>query len=161
MVRNFLNGDDSNSTQLEGKKLKDRGAVLAEKNGRQLEIEVDDPALEEQIGEGSEYFAPIEYVSGEKENFRDREERQRREQETIRLQTKQQTDKQAQARKKIDPNQKLDKIEQGIANSQNDGAPTHEAKGVNLSSEQQQNLNNSQSAGNVGNNKGGGPGLGA
>jgi hypothetical protein len=130
MVKDSLSDDDANSTQLTGKKLKESGVIFTDKDGQLVEIEVDSPSLELESEPEQEFFVQTEYGE-EKETEQEREERKRRE-----MLAHKNIDKQAQQKIEIkdknqgNPNLKLDKIEQGIENSQHDGRPVHESAGV-------------------------------
>lgn len=124
---NNMSGDDANSTQLEGKKLKKRGVVV---DGKYLHIEEDSPALMEDLSvdEGPEYFIERDFDS--KESPEEKAERLKKEkfaaqllQKELAKQQIQQTPTQAK-----DPNLKLDEIEQGLIQSQNEGKPINENK---------------------------------
>lgn len=158
MVKDFLNSDDANSTQLTGKKLKDRGIVLTDKDGNLIEIEVDDPSLEMNTEAEQEFFVEQEY-GDEKETEEEREERRRKETLANKQQEKfQGKTAELKEQRKGDPNLQLDKIEQGIENSQNNGAPVHEAEAVQkqeLNAAQKESLNNSIDAGKVPDVRGG------
>ena len=128
-----LSDDDSFSTQLEGKKLKGRGARLENsyKNSPLLEIEEDSPGLMEEAGpeEGQEYFTDRDLGEEGKE---EREERLKKEiaaarRSQLELQ-KQQGRKQKIEQGIDDPNLKLDEIEQGVMQSQNKGEKTIETQ---------------------------------
>ncbi|PIR32061.1 MAG: hypothetical protein COV36_05555 [Alphaproteobacteria bacterium CG11_big_fil_rev_8_21_14_0_20_44_7] len=157
MVKDFLDEDSAMSTQLTGKKLKDRGAVLAEIDGKLIEIDVEGPAQSQDIEFEQEYFEGREY--GDRETKEEREERKRRELEVAR-QRNQETAKLEEAGKNQEsPNDKLDKKETGIKQSQNEGRPALDSKAAqlqqndavdNLTQEQKQNLDSSVSARNVG-----------
>ena len=118
-----MSDDDSQSTQLEGKKLKKRGAYM---EGQLLEIEKDSPALmeEQEIEAGQEYFTDRELG---KENEEERGERLKREMAAARqqqLELQKQQQQQRLAQRIDDPNLKLDEIQQGIMQSQNKGQKT-------------------------------------
>ena len=130
MVKDFLNSDDANSTQLTGKKLKERGVLFTDKDGHLIEIEVDSPSLAQEAEAEQEFFVQTEYGE-EKETEQERDERRKREMLAHKQQNKQQQQQiDIKDKNQGGPNLKLDKIEQGIENSQNDGRPVHESEGV-------------------------------
>lgn len=150
MVKDFLNSDDANSTQLTGKKLKGKGVVLTDKDGNLIEIEPDELMVDMEAEQ--EFFVENEYGE-EKETEQEREERKRRELEASKRASKnQQHTLDIKEKNQGGPNLELDKIEQGIENSQNDGAPVHEAKAVQkqeLTEAQKENLKNAVNPGKV------------
>lgn len=118
-----LSDDDSWSTELEGKKLKKRGM---RPDGEKLQIDVDSPALMEQVDveQGQEFFTDREL---QKENGEDREERLKKERLAARQQQLQlQKDQQQQQRvalRQDNPNLKMREAETGVMLSQNKGKP--------------------------------------
>lgn len=158
MVKDFLNSDDANSTQLTGKKLRGKGVVFTDLDGKLVEIEVDSPSTELEAEQEQEFFVESEY--GEvKETEKEREERREREilaQKINNKQFEQQTF--AKEKNRGNPNLKLDKIEQGIENSQNQGMAVHESAAVQenqLNDLQKENLKNSVDASKVPDARGG------
>ncbi len=126
-----LSDDDSFSTQLEGKKLKDRGARMDSSfiDAPQLEIDKDAPGLmgEVEIEKEREFFTDR---SEGKENEEERGERLKKERLSARkAQLELRQTKQQRTDQKIDdPNLKLDEIEQGVLQSQNKGEKTIETQ---------------------------------
>ncbi len=125
MVGDILNGDDDNSTKLEGKKLKKRGVVI---DGELIEIDTDSPGVgQDREKETRQFFTEREYDKGESEE--EREERLKKEKlATLRLQQEQLKQQQKiQEKEQVqNPNKRLDKIEQGVMLSQNRGKPVQE-----------------------------------
>lgn len=158
MVKDFLNSDDANSTQLTGKKLRDKGIVFTDLDGKLVEIEVDSPSTELEAEQEQEFFVESEYGE-EKETEQEREERKRRELQVQKLSEKNQQQKiDVKEKNQGNPNLKLDKIEQGIENSQNDGRAVHESAAVQkeqLNDLQKESLKNSVDASKVPDARGG------
>jgi len=141
MVKDSLGSDDANSTQLTGKKLKERGVLFTDKDGHLVEIAVDSPSLELESEQEQEFFVQTEYGE-EKETEHEREERKKREMLAAKFDNKQQYQKvEIKEKNQGNPNLKLDKIEQGIENSQHDGRAAPESAAV-----QQQQLSSEKEA---------------
>ena len=122
-----LSDDDRFSTQLEGKKLKNRGAAL---DSQKLDITKDSPLVGEDgvEVEGQEYFVEREF--GEAENSVEREERLKRERlEAVRAQ---QTNVEYQQQQQIggrlinNPNLRTDGISKNILEAKGKNDPTLE-----------------------------------
>ncbi len=121
-----LSDDDSQSTQLEGKKLKNRG-VKTDKwsiESEELEIDENTPGLldGQGIDDGQEYF--IERELGQ-ENEQEREERLKRELQAARRQ-QQEMQKQQQRDISREPMQQYQANERAMMQSRNKGKPTTE-----------------------------------
>jgi hypothetical protein len=158
MVIDFQNSDDANSTQLTGKKLKNRGVALTDKDGHLIEIEQDSPSIAQDVEQKQEFFVEHEYGE-EKETEQERDERKRRELLAQKQLNKQQEHKlDIREKNQGNPNLKLDKIEQGIENSQNEGRAVHESAAVQnqeVSAQKKEDLQNSVAAKNVPDIRGG------
>lgn len=126
-----LSDDDAYSTQLEGKKLKNRGARM---DSHKLEIDKSGPALmqEVEVEQGQEFFIEREY--GE-EGVEEREDRLKKEMAAARR-AQQELQKQQQPQQELaktgqnrnNPNLKIDAIETGVMLSQNKGEPVIETQ---------------------------------
>lgn len=124
-----LSDDDSFSTQLEGKKLKNRGAKIegdgSTMGSEELDISGNTPVIgDDEIETGQEFFTEREI---EPETEEERDERLKKEITAAKLQQSEQ-DKSLQNDKLKNPNLELSKIENGIMLSQNDGKAVNESK---------------------------------
>ena len=119
-----LSSDDANSTKLTGKKLKNRGVVM---EGQHLAIYEDGPNVgidAEMEQEGQEFFQDREYG---KENEQEKDERLKKEmlaaRKTQQDQTKQQQQQSQLENGAQETTEKLNKVQDGIDLSQNEGRP--------------------------------------